>query len=119
MAGLLNQRLGCQRQCWIRRWMSRRLRATKKHDCITGVNITACHHDVLTSGHEGHSRIREYGEEGRMPEGLLAPSASQHAPVMLPAYVDFWCQTSPRPTPDPDVSLFIHGPQSGEPDIQV
>src|SRR6516225_5669395 len=56
MAGLLNQRLGCQRQCWIRRWMSRRLRATKKHDCITGVNITACHHDVLTSGHEGHSR---------------------------------------------------------------
>jgi CRISPR-associated endonuclease/helicase Cas3 len=38
---------------------------------------------------------------------------------MLPAYVDFWCQTSPRPTPDPDVSLFIHGLQSGEPDVQV
>jgi CRISPR-associated endonuclease/helicase Cas3 len=38
---------------------------------------------------------------------------------MLPAYVDFWCQTSPRPTPDPEVALFIHGPQSGEPDVQV
>jgi len=38
---------------------------------------------------------------------------------MLPAYVDFWCQTSPRPTPDPEVSLFIHGPDAGEPDVQV
>ena len=38
---------------------------------------------------------------------------------MLPAYVDFWCQTGPRPTPDPDVSLFIHGPDAGEPDVQV
>lgn len=50
---------------------------------------------------------------------LSAPSASLNAPVMLPAYVDFWCQTSPRPTPDPEVALFIHGPQSGEPDVQV
>jgi len=50
---------------------------------------------------------------------LSAPSASKNAPVMLPAYVDFWCQTSPRPTPDPEVSLFIHGPEAGEPDVQV
>lgn len=50
---------------------------------------------------------------------LSAPSASLDAPIMLPAYVDVWCQTSPRPTPDPEVSLFIHGPQSGEPDVQV
>lgn len=50
---------------------------------------------------------------------LSAPSASKDAPVMLPAYIDFWCQTSPRPTPDPDVSLFIHGPEGGEPDVQV
>ena len=55
-------------------------------------------------------------EEGHK---LYAPSASLDAPVMLPAYVDFWCQTSPRPTPDPEVSLFIHGLQSGEPDVQV
>ncbi|HMO85543.1 MAG TPA: type I-U CRISPR-associated helicase/endonuclease Cas3, partial [Lacipirellulaceae bacterium] len=50
---------------------------------------------------------------------LSAPSASKNAPVMLPAYVDFWCQTSPRPTPDPEVSLFIHGPEAAEPDVQV
>ncbi len=58
------------------------------------------------------------GENDR-PQDLLAPSASLNAPVMLPAYVDFWCQTAPRPVPDPDVSLFIHGTQHSEPDVLV
>jgi CRISPR-associated endonuclease/helicase Cas3 len=59
------------------------------------------------------------GDSVQPSKELLAPSASLNAPVMMPAYVDFWCQTAPRPTPDPDVSLFIHGPQGGEPDVQV
>jgi len=63
--------------------------------------------------------IRDHGDEGRIPLALLAPSACSNAPVMLPCYVDCWSQTSPRPTPDPEVALFIHGPQSGEPDVQV
>lgn len=63
--------------------------------------------------------LQKHGENGRIPSNLLAPSASKDAPVMLPAYVDFWCQTSPRPTPDPEVALFIHGPEAGEPDVQV
>jgi CRISPR-associated endonuclease/helicase Cas3 len=41
------------------------------------------------------------------------------APVMLPAHVDCWVQTEPYPTPDPDVSLFLHGPQRGEPTVSV
>jgi CRISPR-associated endonuclease/helicase Cas3 len=48
---------------------------------------------------------------------LLAPRAD--APVMFPAYVDAWAQTSPAPAPDPDVTLFLHGPQRGEPEVQV
>ena len=63
--------------------------------------------------------LNEHTEEGRIPVRLLAPSASLTAPVMLPAYVDFWCQTSPTPVPDPEVALFIHGEQRGEPDIQI
>lgn len=59
------------------------------------------------------------GSDGQPPKNLLAPSASLNAPVMLPAYIDFWCQTAPKPVPDPDISLFIHGPRSGEPDVQV
>jgi CRISPR-associated endonuclease/helicase Cas3 len=63
--------------------------------------------------------LRDHGDGGRIPLPLLAPSALKTAPVMLPAYVDVWCQTSPRPTPDPEVALFIHGLESGEPDVQV
>ena len=59
------------------------------------------------------------GGTGQPQKVLLAPSASLNAPVMLPAYIDFWCQTAPKPVPDPDVSLFIHGPRSGGPDVQV
>lgn len=63
--------------------------------------------------------LKEHGDSGRPPKALLAPSASLNGPVMLPAYIDFWCQTSPKPVPDPDVSLFIHGPRGGEPDVHV
>lgn len=63
--------------------------------------------------------IKEHGEADRPPMNLLAPSASLDAPVLMPAYLDLWCQTAPQPATDPDVSLFIHGPQGGEPDVQV
>ncbi len=31
------------------------------------------------------------------------------APVLMPAYFHLWSQTWPRPTADPDISLFLHG----------
>lgn len=42
-----------------------------------------------------------------------------HAPVLLPAHLDCWAQTAPEPQPSPDVSLFLHGPHRGEPDVLV
>ena len=63
--------------------------------------------------------LGDRGEGGRIPKALLAPSATENAPVLLPAYIDLWCQTEPRPEPDPDVSLFLHGARRGEPEVQV
>lgn len=34
-----------------------------------------------------------------------------NAPVLMPAYLDLWSQTSPTPVADPEVSLFLHGPE--------
>lgn len=48
---------------------------------------------------------------------LNAPSIN--APVMMPAHVDCWAQTSPKPEPTPDVSLFLRGPERGTADVQV
>jgi CRISPR-associated endonuclease/helicase Cas3 len=48
---------------------------------------------------------------------LLAPKPS--APTLLPAYLDLWAQTSPAPSQLPDVSLWLHGPDSGPVDVQV
>ncbi len=48
---------------------------------------------------------------------LLAPK--KNAPTLLPTYLDLWSQTSPPPRPVPEVSLWLHGPSSGPPDVQV
>jgi CRISPR-associated endonuclease/helicase Cas3 len=55
--------------------------------------------------------------KGKDLSPLLAPRAN--APMIFPAYVDAWVQTSPAPATDPDVSLFLHGSQRGEPEVLV
>jgi CRISPR-associated endonuclease/helicase Cas3 len=49
--------------------------------------------------------------------GLTMPRPS--APVLMPAHVDLLCQTSPEPALSPEASLFLHGPETGPPDVQV
>ena len=50
---------------------------------------------------------RRLEETGIDHEDLAAKPSS--APVVMPAYLDLWSQTSPRPAADPDVGLFLHG----------
>lgn len=44
---------------------------------------------------------------------------SEDAPTMLPAHIDAWSQTAPSPMPEPDVSIFLHGPQRGTPEVKL
>jgi CRISPR-associated endonuclease/helicase Cas3 len=48
---------------------------------------------------------------------LQAPSTD--SPVMLPAHIDCWVQTATQPDPDPDVALFLHGPERGVAEVRV
>lgn len=66
-------------------------------------------------------KIVDFGIEALpLPEaGLALQAPKKNAPSLLPAYLDLWAQTSPEPAIVPDVSLFLHGPDSGPPDVQV
>lgn len=48
---------------------------------------------------------------------LLAPAPD--GPLLYPTYCDLWSQTDPEPCPSPDPAIFLHGPESGEPDVQL
>lgn len=59
--------------------------------------------------------LRENDEERF--QGLLAPTPD--APILLPAHLDLLCQTSPRATPEPDITLYLHGKDRGMPEVRV
>jgi CRISPR-associated endonuclease/helicase Cas3 len=44
---------------------------------------------------------------------------TEDAPILLPAYVDLWSQTSPIPSADPNVALFLHGPNRSPASVQI
>lgn len=47
----------------------------------------------------------------------VAPRAQ--APVLMPAYLDLWAQTSPAPATDPEVELFLHGTERTSPEVSI
>jgi CRISPR-associated endonuclease/helicase Cas3 len=91
-----------------------------KDDPIYGVALAATWKWLLEQ-RSGRAKTVNFGIEALpLPPDvheLLAPKKS--APTLLPAYLDLWAQTSPEPAVVPEVSLFLHGPDSGPPDVQV
>lgn len=62
----------------------------------------------------------DFGIEALPPSAdsaLLAPRPN--APVLLPAHLDAWAQTSPRPDFDPDPGIWLHGPDKPGADVNV
>ena len=70
-------------------------------------------------GYEALERLlpEDPGDRRELLSRLSAPAPD--APVLLPAHIDAWVQTWLEPTPDPDVSVFLHGPAQRVPDVQV
>ncbi len=60
--------------------------------------------------------LRHAGTDAALA-AMLSPTAD--APVLLPAYLDCWVQTNPAPAVEPDIALFLHGPQREMADVQV
>ena len=56
----------------------------------------------------GPAALPKMLEDAGIDQNRLAAKPS-YAPVVMPAYLDIWSQTSPRPATDPEVGLFLHG----------
>ncbi|TVQ96650.1 MAG: type I-U CRISPR-associated helicase/endonuclease Cas3 [Deltaproteobacteria bacterium] len=58
------------------------------------------------------------GLEGlEWPDDVLPPR--EQAPILLPAHLDSWAQTRPAPALQPDISLWLHGPEERARDVQI
>jgi CRISPR-associated endonuclease/helicase Cas3 len=59
--------------------------------------------------------------QGRIDPSEAAELAAQtkNAPVLMPAYADLWSQTWPIPNADPEVALFLHGPDRASASVQI
>lgn len=57
----------------------------------------------------------------RLADGAPAQTLvkAEHAPVLLPTYLDQWVQTSPKPEHEAEPALFLRGSHAESPDVQV
>lgn len=67
----------------------------------------------------GITCIQELLKNGSKEDQQKMISKPLDAPVMFPAYLDLWAQTSPEPAVVPEPALFLHGPQRGTPEVQI
>jgi CRISPR-associated endonuclease/helicase Cas3 len=53
-------------------------------------------------------------------DGSSLNAASSPGPLLFPAHLEFWVETKPTPSPDPDVAPFLHGENALEAaDVQL
>jgi CRISPR-associated endonuclease/helicase Cas3 len=99
----------------------------KKHDPVYGPSLSATWQWLKQHSTNGaidlgiasiNSLLPADDNERNILLRTLQPIPA-NAPVMLPSHLNALVQTSPSPCPDPDISLFLHGPQRATPDIQV
>lgn len=71
--------------------------------------------------------LLDFGIDALQPKlTSLEPAAAaklrlepRDAPVMLPAHIEAWSQTSPKPHCEPEPSLFLHGKNTNAPEISL
>lgn len=100
------------------------LRKQKGEDPVYGPALAATWEWLNQTDVSGTEKVVDFGVNAfdallaRVGGGPVA--APVHAPVMFPAHLDLWTQTSPEPVPGPDVAPFLHGPDAlGAADVQV
>ena len=66
----------------------------------------------------GFKALNRRLRKAKIGETALA-SPPARAPVLMPAYLDLWSQTSPPPAADPEVGLFLHGVERAPAEVSL
>jgi len=86
----------------------------KKTDPVYGDRMATCWEFLKQAG------PLDFGiQAGLPPAPEEACTEPKQAPVLMPPYLDFWTQTSPRPSVEPDVALFLHGDPNASADVNL
>lgn len=72
---------------------------------------------TIDFGVEALERLTQLAAPPDGIDSLFAPAS--HAPVLMPAHVDMLCQTSPRPSLEPDIDAYLHGVGRKGADVQI
>lgn len=72
--------------------------------------------DVVDFGAEAMEVALARFDDERLREARSDPP---DAPVLMPAYLDLWSRTWPRPEPSPDVPMFLHGVETPYAEVTV
>lgn len=81
---------------------------------ITGKTVSSLP-AAMTTLELGLAQSRDLAAEA--PEGVRPTTV--FTPVVLPAHMERWVQTSPAPEPDQSVAMFLHGLEREAPDVLV
>jgi CRISPR-associated endonuclease/helicase Cas3 len=90
----------------LKKWASGGKKGKKGKGTTSGVDFGVAAMDLLQNS---------LGTEDTL--GLAMPV--KHAPVLLPVHLDVLAQTNPQPEPDIEPGVFLHGPESGTPDVEL
>jgi CRISPR-associated endonuclease/helicase Cas3 len=77
---------------------------------------------IATSGAKKDDPIVDFGIDAFKAYGIAPDEAVTQkldAPVLMPAHADLLSQTSPVPACDPDVALYLHGPNRQPASVSV
>ena len=104
----------------------------KRSDPVYGRSLSATWQwlsGLAASGHQLNFGIQSSENEPETVPRLWKMSVPEQrkamtmdlpsAPILLPAHLDALVQTSPKPAAEPEVGLFLHGPERASRDIQV
>jgi CRISPR-associated endonuclease/helicase Cas3 len=99
------------------RWLNEHVQKKQRTENITGPKKARTKRITEEFVPMGVLVLRRALRETSDRQSLTMPIRS--APILLASHIDLLCQTAPEASLSPEPAVFLHGPETGPPDVQV